>query len=77
MSQTSTRQPLRIRLAKKHTLAELEAMLHAEQDNPESKVGATGLDIYNAKVMKRMDEITWAMYYLRKMQNREEQEVDK
>lgn len=59
-------EPLRIRLAKKHTTSEIEKMMHVLQDDPDSKIGAKGLDIYNPKVMKKLDEMSWAIYYLTK-----------
>jgi hypothetical protein len=60
------REPLRYRLAKTHTIAEIEKMISDIDNDPDSKVGATGLDIYNKSASKKLDEMTWAIYYISK-----------
>ena len=59
-------EPLRIRLARTKTIPEIEAMIADIRADPESKEGASGLHIYNKKTVKRVDEMTWAIYSIRK-----------
>ena len=59
-------EPLRIRLTKSHTTKEIENMMRELSEDPESKAGAIGLDIYNKSVMKKLDEMSWSVYYLNK-----------
>jgi hypothetical protein len=54
-----------IRLCEKHSSEELEEMLHKICQDPQSKVGATGINVYSKKAMTLMDDITWAMYWKR------------
>lgn len=63
------REPLRITLYRTKTLPELVAMLHTVKADPESKRGASGLNAYNTAALKKMDEITWAMYYIRQRES--------
>ena len=66
------RKPLRIRLAETKTPAEIEAMIQEVSNDPDSKIGATGVDIYNKQASKKMDEMTWAIYYIRQSERKEE-----
>ena len=59
-------EPLRIRLAMKNTIPEIEKMIRDIQDDPDSKVGATGLSIFNKSASKKLDEMSWAIYSLSK-----------
>ena len=59
-------EPLRIRLARTKTIPEIEAMIREIDNDPDSKVGATGLDIYNKATIKKLDKMTWAIYSIRK-----------
>jgi len=59
------REPLRIRLARTKTILEIEKMIAELRSDPESRNPAGGLSIYTAKVMKRLDEMTWAIYSIR------------
>lgn len=60
------KEPLRIHLARTKTIPEIEAMIREIDNDPDSKVGATGLDIYNKTTIKKLDEMTWAIYGIRK-----------
>lgn len=60
------REPLRIRLARTHTIPELEAMITAIEQDPDSKIGASGHNLYGPKALKKMDEISWAIYSIAK-----------
>jgi hypothetical protein len=62
--------PLRIRLTKTKTISEIEAMIQEIDNDPDSKIGATGLDIYNKATMKKLDEMTWAIYSIRQKMNK-------
>lgn len=60
------REALRLRLARTKTLDELQAMMNEIENDPDSKAGATGLNIFNKSASKKQDEISWAMYYIEK-----------
>jgi len=60
------KEPLRIRLARTKTIPEIEVMIREIDSDPDSKVGANGLDIYNKATIKKLDEMTWAIYSIRK-----------
>ena len=62
--------PLRIRLAKTKTIPEIEVMIREIDNDPDSKVGAIGLEIYNKATIKKLDEMTWAIYSIRKRDER-------
>jgi len=62
--------PLRIRLTRTKTIPEIEAMIQEINNDPDSKIGATGLDIYNKATMKKLDEMTWAIYSIRQKINK-------
>ena len=55
-------QPLRIRLTKTHTVEEMVAMVEEIEANPDSIIGAVPPNMLNKAAMKRIDEITWAIY---------------
>ena len=63
-------QPLRIRLSRSKTISEIETMIQGIDNDPDSKVGASGLDIYNKATIKKLDEMTWAIYSIRKKENK-------
>jgi hypothetical protein len=60
------RECLRIRLAKTKTIPEIEAMIQEIEKNPDSKIGETGLNILNKAAMKKLDEMSWAIYDISK-----------
>lgn len=60
------KEPLRIRLARTKTIAEIESMIKEIEDDPDSKVGATGISIFNKSVEKKLDEMSWAIYSISK-----------
>ena len=60
------RDPLRIRLSKTKTIPEIEQMMDELEADPDSKHGATGGEIYNNTTIKKLDEMTWAIYYISK-----------
>ena len=63
----STKDSRALRLSRKHSLAELESMLHRVQDDPVSQAnGTNGLYILTQKAVRLCDDITWAMYYHRR-----------
>ena len=64
------KQPLRIRLFRTKTIPEIEAMIRDIDNDPDSKVGARGLDIYNKATIKKLEEMTWAIYSIRKRMDR-------
>lgn len=45
-------------------------MIQGIDNDPDSKVGASGLDIYNKATIKKLDEMTWAIYSIRKKENK-------
>ena len=59
-------EPLRLRLAKTKTIIELDQMIKEIEADPDSKCGAKGINIYNTSVVKKLDEITWAIYSISK-----------
>ena len=64
------KEPLRIRLSRTKTIPEIEAMIQEINNDPDSKIGATGLDIYNKATIKKLDEMTWAIYSIRQKINK-------
>lgn len=65
----SKQEPLRIRLSRSNTIAELEEMLQDVKNDPESKEKPGSLYGYTKAALKTMDEITWAMYYIRRRES--------
>ena len=43
---------------------EIEKKIQTIQNNPESKEGAKGFYIYNPSALKKMDDLTWQLYWL-------------
>ena len=43
---------------------ELHQKIQAIQNNPESKEGAEGIYIFNKKAIKKMEKLSWQMYWL-------------
>jgi hypothetical protein len=62
-------EPLRIRLARTKTIPEIEEMIADLKNDPDSRGPEGRLAIYTDKVMKRLDEMTWAIYSIRKREN--------
>jgi len=50
-------------LSDKYTQDELHEMIVEIESDPESKVGAKGLYIFNDSARKKIDELSWAIYY--------------
>lgn len=63
------REPLRIRLTKTHSISEIDKMISDLEKDPASKVGAKGMNIFNDAVCRKLDEMSWAVYTLRKNEN--------
>ena len=56
-----------LRLRRKHSIEELEVMLHGVQADPDNQAnGRNGLYLLMPKAMKLCEDITWAMYYHRR-----------
>jgi len=51
------------------TIDELEVMLQEVKNDPESKEKPGSLYGYTKEALKKMDEITWAMYYIRRRES--------
>lgn len=60
------REPLRISLARTKTIPEIEAMIKEIENDPDSKAGATGLNIFNKVTSKKLEEMSWAIYSISK-----------
>lgn len=58
--------PLRIRLAAEKTIPELEEMIYRIESHPDSKIGALSPRIFNKATLKKLDEISWAIYSISK-----------
>ena len=56
--------PLRLRLAKTKTKEEIQQMIFDVENDPDSTIGATGSNLLGKSAMKKIDEMTWALYYL-------------
>lgn len=59
---------LRIRLSRTKSVAEIEKMINDLESDPDSKTGAISPAIYNRKALKKLDEMSWAIYYITKKQ---------
>lgn len=60
------RESLRGRLRKTKTIPEIESMIKDVENDPDSKAGATGINIYNKAATKKLDEMSWAIYDISK-----------
>lgn len=65
-------EPRRITWSRTKTITELEAMIQEVLDDPDSKKGVVpgGIEIYNKKAQKRVDEMAWSIYYISKEQRK-------
>lgn len=64
VKKTVKAQHLRIKLYETKTLKEISEMTTKVMNDPESRVGARGIYLFNAKALKLLDEYSWAVYYL-------------
>ncbi len=51
----------RVKLYKKYSIAELEAMIHKIREEPSNLNPKGGIYIYTKKAMKKMDDISWVI----------------
>lgn len=56
----------RTRLVENYTVSEIAAMSKALREDPNSKIGAKPLSIFNEKTSKKLDDMAWAIYSLTK-----------
>ena len=75
MAGRKKREPLRIRLTKTHSIQEIEEMIKKIKADPDSKKGATGVDLYNKAANKKLDEMSWAIYTLSKEDKYEQRQA--
>jgi hypothetical protein len=58
--------PLRIRLAQNSSISEIERMIANIENDPDSRIGAMPPSMLNKASMKKLDEMTWAIYTISK-----------
>lgn len=52
-----------LKLHNKHSCSELAAMAERVKSDPASSEGASGINLYNRKTMKLLEDIQWAIYW--------------
>jgi len=51
------------KMADHFTITQLEEMLHRRRDDPDNRAKKPGIYLFDKKTNKRIDNITWAIYY--------------
>jgi len=60
---TTTYGYCRTKMADNMTVEQLEDMLQALRDDPDNRATAPGIHLYNPRTYKRIDNVTWAIFY--------------
>ena len=53
----------RTKMADNLTVEQLENLLHSLRDDPDNRATKPGIHLYNPRTYKRIDNVTWAIYY--------------
>jgi len=53
----------RTKMSEHFTIPQLEAMLHGLRDDPDNRAKKPGIYLFDKKTNKKIDNITWAIYY--------------